>query len=294
MIPRPHPETNENQHQRVAQHIGSPRRGAPGRRRQKIYKTGDLARWLPEGNIEFLGRMDNQVKIRGFRVELGEIEHHLLNHPEIKEAVVLINASLEQEKYLCAYIVPVNSRVNPAELRDYLSTRLPYYMVPGHFVSLENVPLTPSGKIDRQMLLTYKVSAVGSGVEYVAPATSLENLIAEAWKQVLGLEKVGVNHRFFDVGGNSANILQVHHQLTEKMSMNIPVMAMFLNPTVSSLACYLEGKGMNQGEIGDSQHQQHQQQLKPEQLEKDKNMMKQSMQKLGAFRTDHSPGPEDR
>jgi len=245
-----------------------------------LYKTGDLARWLPTGEIEFLGRMDNQVKIRGFRVELGEIEHHLLNHKEIKEAVVLIKEVRKDEKYLCAYIAPGKPGVSPVTLREYLSTLLPHYMIPGHFVSLERLPLAPSGKIDRQSLLSYKDAVASSSAEYAAPSSNMEKIIAQVWKEVLGLDKVGLNDRFFDIGGNSANILQVHHRLTQVIEVDFPIMLMFLYPTIYSLAGYLgvkgiEGEGM---EMIDNR-----------QLDADKTMMKQSLQKLGPDLYPQSP-----
>jgi amino acid adenylation domain-containing protein len=242
-----------------------------------LYRTGDLARWLPDGNIEFLGRMDNQVKIRGFRVELGEIEHHLLNHKQIKEAVVLIKEIGKSEKYLCAYIVAGKPGVSPASLREYLSARLPHYMVPAHFVLLERLPLSPSGKIDRQLLLTYKDAADGSTAGYVAPNTTLEKIIARAWKEVLGLDRVGLNDRFFDIGGNSANILRVHHQLKQVIGVDLPIMAMFLNPTIYSLVSYLGGEGLDTKGIEMMENQR---------LDTDKTRMKQSLQKLGASLND--------
>jgi len=237
-----------------------------------IYRTGDLAKWLPDGNILFIGRIDQQVKIRGFRIELGEIEHHLLNHKEIKEAVVLIKEVRKDEKYLCAYIVPAKPGINLVSLREYLAALLPHYMVPGHFVSLECLPLSPSGKIDRQSLLTYKDTVAGSGAEYAAPGTDMEKLIARIWKEVLGLDKVGLNDRFFDVGGNSANILKVHHKLTREIGVDLPIMAMFLHPTVYSLAAYLGAEGIEAEGI---------EMIDNQQLDADKTMMRQSLQKLG-------------
>jgi amino acid adenylation domain-containing protein len=211
-----------------------------------IYHTGDLARWLPEGNIEYLGRIDFQVKVRGFRVELGEIEYVLSAHPGIKAAVV---ASKEGNdgRYLCAYVTPQNTQeaepqdpvVLTRELQDYLSHRLPYYMVPGHFVVLEKMPLTAAGKADRQVLSNLKEFVPGTGAAYAAPGNDMEKLVAGIWKEVLHLEEVGVHDNFFTLGGNSINILKVNSRLEMKLKKSFPVVKMFKYPTVHAFAHYL-------------------------------------------------------
>jgi acyl carrier protein len=198
------------------------------------YKTGDLARRLPDGNIQFLGRMDQQIKIRGFRIELGEIEERLLKHNDIKEAVVIDRLDNTGEKYLCAYIVPRGP--GPLELRQYLLMTLPEYMVPAFFVQVERIPLTPNGKVDKKAL---PEPGARPESEYVAPATDKEREIAEIWRQVLGLEKVGINDNFFEAGGNSLKIIKLSAELKNRLGIEIPTAKMFQYPTVASQARYI-------------------------------------------------------
>ncbi|MDP4147631.1 MAG: non-ribosomal peptide synthetase, partial [Bacillota bacterium] len=174
---------------------------------ERMYKTGDWARWLPDGNIEFIGRIDNQVKIRGFRIELGEIEIQLLKHEEIKEAVVIDREDKEGNKYLCAYVVS-NKEITVTELRNHLSKELPDYMVPAHFMELQNMPLTPNGKIDRKAL-PEPGGDINTGVEYIAPRNEIEEKIAKVWSEVLGVETIGIDDNFFALGGHSLKAIQV-------------------------------------------------------------------------------------
>jgi acyl carrier protein len=203
-----------------------------------IYHTGDLARWLSDGNIEFFGRIDHQVKIRGFRIEAGEIEYQLLQHNGIKETVVLANEET-REKYLCAYIVPVEpNAVNVSQLRKYLLKKLPEYMVPGHFVNIEKIPLTANGNVDRKALEGYGTK-LGTGVEYAAPRNKMEKIIADTWKKVLKLEKVSIHDNFFDLGGNSLSIIRINNLLNEVLEKELSIVAMFEYPTIESLSVYL-------------------------------------------------------
>ncbi|MCP4149605.1 MAG: amino acid adenylation domain-containing protein, partial [bacterium] len=151
----------------------------------RFYRTGDLARWLPDGNVEFLGRIDHQVKIRGFRIEMGEIESRLVSHPGIKEAVVLVKGTGYEEQYLCACIVPCSDGVEPAQLREYLFVTLPDYMIPGRFVTLEQIPLTTSGKVDRKALAGNEETRLENRSGYTPPGTKEEKQIAEVWREVL-------------------------------------------------------------------------------------------------------------
>ncbi|WP_198042723.1 non-ribosomal peptide synthetase, partial [Oceanobacillus sp. AG] len=167
---------------------------------EKMYRTGDLARYLPDGNIEFLGRIDHQVKIRGYRIELGEIENTLLEHPDVKDATVMDWKDSENETYLCAYVVFRNSDAS-TELRDYLSQKLPAYMVPSFIEELDIIPLTSNGKIDRQALS--KPTGADQFKEYVAPTTELEKKLVEIWQEVLEVERIGVTDNFFNLGGHS-------------------------------------------------------------------------------------------
>jgi amino acid adenylation domain-containing protein len=211
-----------------------------------IYRTGDLTRWLPEGNIEYLGRKDFQVKIRGFRVELREIEYVLSAHPGIKAAAVAVKER-NDGKYLCAYLTPKNTKAaeprDPALLtrgiQDYLSNRLPHYMVPGHFVVLEKMPLTPTGKVDRQALAKLKEFRPGTGTAYTAPGNDMEKIVAAVWKEILHLEEVGIHDNFFALGGNSITILKVNSRLEKKLGKSFPVVKLFKYPTVHALASYL-------------------------------------------------------
>ncbi|MDQ1350832.1 MAG: hypothetical protein QG657_1134, partial [Acidobacteriota bacterium] len=210
-----------------------------------LYKTGDLARWLPDGNLECLGRMDQQVKIRGFRIEIGEIEDRLLKHERVKAAVVIATDS--NIAHLCAYIVFKNKESgvsekapDAAELREYLSRRLPDYMIPAHFFLLEKIPLTPGGKVDRKSLHSTN-TLLGTEVEYVSPKSDIERTIADIWKELLGLEKVGIHDNFFDLGGNSLSIIRLNSRLKQALpdKKDISVVTLFNYPTVSSLARYL-------------------------------------------------------
>jgi iturin family lipopeptide synthetase A len=208
-----------------------------------IYRTGDLARWLPEGEIEFLGRVDHQVKIRGFRVELEEIEEQLLNHRDIKEAVVVTKVNRNNDKYLAAYIVPMNTGkekdLDIESLTRYLAQLLPHYMIPSHFIPLDKIPLTPNGKIQRSALPEPGESRLKTGMTYVEPATEEEKIIADIWKVVLGLETIGVNDNFFNLGGNSLDVVRVNQRLQEAFSRNIPVVEQFRYLTVAALTRYL-------------------------------------------------------
>jgi tyrocidine synthetase-3 len=220
-----------------------------------IYKTGDLARWLPDGNIEFFGRVDSQVKIRGFRIELEEIETHLLAYTGIKEAVVIDSTDTNSNKYLCAYFVLIDSGtqaqaqdIDIPKLREYLSQSLPGYMIPSYFIPMEKIPLTANGKIDRKSLPSIDGIRLSSHRKEgcAAPGTNLEKLIATVWKGILKLEQVSIGDNFFDIGGNSLNILQVNQKLNEILEVSLPAMSMFRYTTIHSLAQFLEQQGIKQ------------------------------------------------
>jgi len=215
-----------------------------GRRRQKIYKTGDIARWLPDGNIIMSGRIDSQVKIRGFRIELGEIESRLSAHENIKEAVVTCKKDGGHE-YLCAYVVPQagpGAELDMAELRDYLSGKLPAYMVPTYFCSIERVPLTPTGKIDRN---TLPLPEITESVSYVAPRNPAEETLVTIWAGVLGIEreKIGIDANYFELGGHSLNatllLLKIHEILDAKVSLA----ELFGFPTIREISTLIEKAG---------------------------------------------------
>lgn len=200
----------------------------------RMYKTGDLVRWLPDGNVEYLGRLDNQVKVRGFRIELGEIEEELLKHEAIKEAVVTARDNPAGSKYLCAYIVSSRS-ISVVELRAHLDVKLPEYMIPSFFVELEKMPLTHSGKIDRKALPDPS-GEINTGREYIAPTNEIEASLVEIWKELLGIEKIGINDKFFELGGYSILLIKMHARLEELYPNRISIPDLFTYPTIAKLA----------------------------------------------------------
>ncbi|MGB7605432.1 MAG: amino acid adenylation domain-containing protein [Lutisporaceae bacterium] len=202
-----------------------------------MYKTGDLVRWLPDGNIEFLGRIDNQVKIRGYRIELGEIENELRKHKDIKEAIVADKSDKNDNKYLCGYIV-AERELTVEEIKEHLMKSLPDYMVPAYFVYLDKLPLTANGKVDRKALPEPDVS-IGAGAEYTAPTNETEEILASIWEEVLGVENIGIDDNFFSLGGDSIKAIQVTSRL-HKYNMKLDVKQMFQNQTISRISKYVE------------------------------------------------------
>ncbi|MGZ6530041.1 MAG: non-ribosomal peptide synthetase, partial [Tumebacillaceae bacterium] len=207
----------------------------------RLYKTGDLARFLPCGNIEFLGRLDFQVKVRGFRIELGEIEATLKQHPSISQALVLARADENGDQSLLAYLVAESTeRPSNSELRDFLQKTLPAYMVPPVFQYLDAFPLTPSGKVDRKQLPEPELQAVEADSSFEAPQNEMEQQIASVFAEVLGKEQVGVHDNFFEMGGHSIMVVKVHRKLQEVLGRkDFPVVLMFQHPTVHALAKFL-------------------------------------------------------
>jgi amino acid adenylation domain-containing protein/thioester reductase-like protein len=218
---------------------------------REIYKTGDLARYLPDGNIEFFGRSDQQVKVRGFRIETGEIEVALVGHPSVKQAVVVAWKERSSDASLVAYVVPASAgkEADASQLREFLRAKLPEYMVPSIFVSLESLPLTPNGKVDRKALPKPSQARPDLRAPYVAPRTQLELELAQICAQVLGLENqnghsvVGVHDNFFDLGGHSLLGTRLVFLLREKYELEaaqLPLRALFERPTVANLAQTIE------------------------------------------------------
>ncbi|MEH2082701.1 MAG: amino acid adenylation domain-containing protein [Nostoc sp.] len=215
--------------------IPNPFSDRPGMR---LYKTGDLARYLSDGNIEFLGRLDQQVKIRGYRIELGEIEAVLSQHPEVREVVVIAQKDELQDMRLVAYLVANQQPVSLiSELRRYLLDQLPEYMVPSAFVLLKEMPLLPNGKVDRRVLPDQP--QLNLEENFVAPETELEQTIAIIWQEALHVEKVGIHHNFFDLGGHSLLMVQIHSKLYQTLNKDISIIEMFQYPTISALAKHL-------------------------------------------------------
>jgi len=211
---------------------------SPGRR---LYRTGDLARFLAGGNIEFIGRSDHQVKVRGFRIELGEIEAVLGQHPGVCEALVMVREDAPGEKRLTAYVVVHDEQSIPSgELRQFLKEQLPEYMIPGAFVVLNEFPLTPNGKVNRELLPVPDTQRPSLLTGFVSPATEIERAIAVVWQEVLCLEQVGIHDNFFDLGGNSLLIVKVHSRLRAAFAGHgLMVVDLFRYPTISILAEYL-------------------------------------------------------
>jgi amino acid adenylation domain-containing protein len=212
----------------------------------KLYKTGDLVRWLPDGNIQFLGRIDQQVKIRGNRIELGEIESVLAKHPALNSAVVVDRENKTGEKFLCGYVVPIPegplkgmTESNLAkELKNHLAPLLPDYMIPAHFMAIEKIPLTGNGKIDKRVLPEV---IIRSGAEYIAPKNHPEMIAADIWKEILGVDDIGIDDNFFDLGGNSLDIIQLAEGLKKAFKVEIPTVTMFQYPTIRTFLEYING-----------------------------------------------------
>ena len=205
----------------------------------KLYKTADLVRYLPDGNLEFLGRIDNQVKIRGFRIELGEIEAAIIQHPSVREVVVLATEEEPENKRLVAYIVPAEKygeKTNYNNLRLFLRENLPEYMVPSAFVMLKSLPLTPNGKVDRVALPECDRAQQELEITFVAPRTPVEEILAGIWAKIIGLEQVSIHENFFDLGGHSLLATQVISRLRQTFKVELPLRCLFESPTVAELA----------------------------------------------------------
>ncbi|MEM7580133.1 MAG: amino acid adenylation domain-containing protein, partial [Cyanobacteria bacterium P01_A01_bin.80] len=226
----------------------------------RLYKTGDKARYLPDGNIEFLGRVDNQVKIRGFRIELGEIETLLSQHPDVSQAVVIVREDIPGDKRLVAYIVPHQKlSADSKALKGFLEEKLPHYMVPTAFIILESLPLTPNGKVDRRNLPECGSMRPDLEESFVAPRNSIEEKLASIWSQLLGVDIIGVNDNLFHLGGHSLIVTKILSRIREIFSMELSFSQIFENPTIWSLAqiiseCNTEGNKEQQPQHLNSQH----------------------------------------
>ncbi len=216
----------------------------------RLYKTGDLVRYLPDGNIEFLGRIDHQVKIRGNRIELGEIETTLLQHPAVRETVCVATTAPNATKRLVAYVVATkNSPAFVEELRALVQAKLPEYMTPSAFVFLDALPLTPNGKVDRQALPAPEQAQMESKENFVAPRTPLEKTLVEIWAEVLGAKKIGVHDNFFELGGDSILTIQIISRAS-RAGVKITPKQLFTYPTIAELAEVVETAQVAEDEQG--------------------------------------------
>jgi len=205
---------------------------------ERIYKTGDLGRWLPDGTIEFMGRKDDQVKIRGHRIELGEIEHTLTLKEGVEAAVVLVRDSRSEGKDLVAYYT-VSKALSVAELRSHLRKFLPAFMIPDYFVALENLPITTNGKVDKKSLPSPEGMGLSRGVGYVSPTTEIEQKLVSIWEAVLNRERVGINDNFFELGGHSLKAIKVLSKINKELNLNISIRNIFKTPTIQNLAAHI-------------------------------------------------------
>ncbi|MCJ8279620.1 MAG: condensation domain-containing protein, partial [Rivularia sp. ALOHA_DT_140] len=215
-----------------------------------LYKTGDLVRYLPSGKIEYVGRLDSQVKIRGYRIEIGEIEAALSQHPQVQESVVTVGEDGEN-KLLIAYVVfkdieKKDNQISTTQVRNFLSERLPVYMIPSAFVELDELPRLPNGKINRRELPVPDAIRPELETTFVEPQTDIEKAIAKIWQDELNVEKVGLQDNFFELGGHSLLGIKIIAEINESLQVDIPLRGLFLNPTVTGLVEQVENINNNQ------------------------------------------------
>ena len=213
----------------------------------RLYRTGDRVRYLADGNLDFLGRLDFQIKLRGFRIELGEIESVLAQQPQVHQSVVMLRQDFPGDPRLAAYIVPNGADIDATELRAELKRHLPLYMVPSFFVQVPAMPLTPNGKIDRKALPVPDYGVAEAGI--TAPSTPVETVVADVWSKVLRIPSVGSNDNFFDLGGHSLLATQVVARLQAELGVAVPIAVFFEQPTVAGVAQWIEA---NRGTVVDS------------------------------------------
>ncbi len=238
--PQDHEDTKARRHEeekseKISENLSHPRHLRS--HSERLYKTGDRVRWTADGQLVFMGRVDDQVKIRGFRVEPGEVEAALKAHPAISDAAVVAEQDDRGIKYLAAYVVlNPGAALDSAELRDFLSQRLPFYMMPAHFTVLDALPRTATGKLDRRGLSRMEGQRVSLGAPYVAPRGPEEEMLANIWAQVLDVSRVGIHDNFFELGGHSLLATQLASRVREAFGVEIPLSELFQCPTVAELA----------------------------------------------------------
>jgi thioesterase domain-containing protein/acyl carrier protein len=203
----------------------------------RLYRTGDIARYLADGNIEFIGRSDNQVKIRGFRIELGEIESVLNNHPDVKQGVVVTKQDSQHNQRIVAYVTSNCQNLSNVQLRSYLEQHLPFYMLPNVFLVLDSLPLTPNGKIDRKALPNIDENSLSiSGETLVLPRDSIELGLAQIWSDLINVKLVDITANFFEMGGHSLLAVSLMSQIQQQFQINLPLSTLFEHPTIEEIA----------------------------------------------------------
>jgi hypothetical protein len=229
-----------------------------------MYRVMDRVRWTASGELEYFGRTDHQVKVRGFRIELGEVETALASHPGVGESVVTTWDDGTGERRLVAYVTPPAraEAASPAELRRWVGERLPAYMVPSLFVPMDALPQTPNGKTDRRALPDPGSARPELEEDYAPPRNDLEGTISDVWREVLGVERVGIRDNFFELGGTSVRLAGVHRLLADRLQREVTIVDLFRYPTVADLAEHLgeadDGGAARRGEVHDRAERQRQ------------------------------------
>jgi acyl-coenzyme A synthetase/AMP-(fatty) acid ligase/aryl carrier-like protein len=214
----------------------------------RLYRTGDSGRYLEDGTIEYLGRLDSQLKIKGVRIEPAEIEAVLQQHHGVRQAVVTTREDELGEKHLIAYLrIDAEAELDSEALREALKERLPRYMIPSYLMQVQEFPLTPSGKLNRQALPAVTLQVKEGAQKPVEPGPSLEAMLGQTWAEVLGLEQVGVDDNFFELGGNSLQMTQISSRLRERSAFEISFAQFFAQPTIAGLARLLRGSAVDPG-----------------------------------------------
>jgi hypothetical protein len=212
----------------------------------RMYDTGDNARYMSDGTIEFLGRLDNQVKVRGYRIETGEIEAALKLHPQMVDCLVLARPNQVGINQLIAYVITSDGVSEVREWRSFLKEKLPDYMIPAYFIPMETFPETPNKKIDRKRLPDPDYVRPDTGSEYIQPQSVMEKKLAAIWGEVLGIPTIGIHDNFFDLGGNSLLVVQIQNRLGKELAgRDIQVVELFQYPTIASLAAALTGEAVD-------------------------------------------------
>ena len=224
---------------------------------KRLYKTGDLVRYLPDGNIEYIGRIDDQVKIRGFRIELGEIESILTQNPYVREAAIIVREETPNNKRLVAFTVLKSAQVRQldqikgSDLRQFLHERLPNYMLPNLFVFLDSLPITPNGKIDRRALSTLDITNLQSETNFVAPTNSTEEVLTKIWAEVLGVERVGIHDNFFELGGHSLLSVRLVFEMEKALKYHFPLKSLFQIGTIAEIAKFINEQDSEESSVDD-------------------------------------------